>query len=228
MSRFGTMLALLRPTAYAMRWVPLLAACGFGLAVVGVPSATAVVLSAEDLSTLLRVGAMAGALGAAFVLDDPAERSIAVVPTQRPARHLLRVLIALPVLAAWWVGMLAVTVAGAGPGIGPVVPLADLTVEATAIVALVVALAAMARRRSESGIVSTVAAPALLVGLVVLYLVPERIALFVVPDDPRWAAAHDRWSVLAILALAGFLRAGIEPIRRPPWSRPGAARRLTG
>lgn len=76
--------ALAWPTAYAMNWFPLLAGGGFGLlVVVGVPVVSAVVMSPADLTTLLRFAVTAGAVGAAFLLDDPAARGTDVVPTAR-------------------------------------------------------------------------------------------------------------------------------------------------
>ncbi|CAM5609009.1 ABC transporter [Streptomyces purpurascens] len=46
---------------------------------------------------------------------------------------------------------------------------------------------------------------------------PGRWALFVPVQDERWAAAHDRWAVVAVAALlVGVLGAG-EPVRRWSW-----------
>jgi hypothetical protein len=208
--RIRALVALLRPTAYAIRWAPPLAAAGFGLALVAVPSVMAVVLSVEDLTALLRIAAIAGALGAAFLLDDPATGSTAVAPTSRLVRHLARVGIAVPVFGLWWGSVIAVTHAGAEDGVRNTLPLSGLTVEAAAILALAVALAAVAVRRSPDGTGAVVAAPGLLVVLAVLRLLPERVTLFVVPDDPRWVASHDRWAMLLAVAFVGAVWASCE------------------
>ncbi|MFK3983873.1 hypothetical protein ACI2K4_26265 [Micromonospora sp. NPDC050397] len=229
-----TLAALARPTAYAINWTPLFAGGTVGLLLVTVSAVLPVVLSLADLTTLLRFAMVAGALGAAFLLDDPAAYGTEVVPTGRPLRWLLRVLVALPGLVIWWAALVAVTVRGAEAGVGQALPVADLTVEAAAIVALAVGLAALARRRGGTGgtgvggvggVGSVVAGPGLLVGLVTLYLLPARLVFFVEPDDPRWGPAHDRWAALLVVALVCLAWAAREPVRR---FGPALARRISG
>ncbi|WIM99004.1 hypothetical protein ACTOB_002632 [Actinoplanes oblitus] len=199
---------LLRPAARATPWVAFLAAAGVGLAIVAVPAVLSVTLSPADLVGLLRAAAVCGALGVAFLLDDPAAATIATVPTPRPVRYAARAGVALPPLAAWWALTLAVTVAGAEHGTAAGLPLGGVTVEAAALGAAAFAVAAV---RPRGGVV---AAPAVLALVAAASQFPPALAFYVPPGDDRWAAAHGRWGVLLALAVAGAVSAVMEPARR--------------
>ena len=71
-----TAVALLGPTIRATRWAPLAATIGVGLAIVAVPTALSQELATGTLATLLRLAAVCGAIGAAFLLDDSARRDL--------------------------------------------------------------------------------------------------------------------------------------------------------
>jgi hypothetical protein len=221
--------ALLVPTARAMSWLPFLAAAGFGLLIVAVPAAMSVVLSDEDLVRLLRLAALCGALGVAFLLDDPAARLIATVPTPRVVRHAVRAAVALAAAALWWAAVVATTVAGAHKEVAAHLPLWDASLEAAAFATAALALAAARSRNGTAG-AGAMAAPAALVLAFLLSRLPERLALLVVPGDPRWEAAHDRWAVLLAVAVAGLLWAGHEPVsaRRFRTSRLAGPRSVRG
>lgn len=206
-------LLLLAPAARATPWAAFLAGAGLGLAIVAVPAAMTVTLTAEDLVTLLRAAAVCGALGIGFLLDDPATRSTATVPTPRPVRFAARAAVMMPPIAAWWALTLWVTVAGAEEGIGATLPVGGLTTE-FATLGAVALLAAVARLRGgrESG--GVVAFSTLLLLVVAAALLPRGLALFVHPTDERWAAAHDRWTILLAFAAAASVWATRDPIRR--------------
>ncbi|TDC84195.1 ABC transporter [Micromonospora sp. KC606] len=213
---------LFRPVARAMPWWTFLAAAGLGLAIVTVPAATAVTLTGEDLVGLLRVAAVCGALGVGFLLDDPAARSIATVPTPRPVRYAARAGVILPAAAVWWALVLAVTVAGAEDGIGATLPLGGVTVEAAALGGVALAVAAVRLRgRPDSG--GLLAFPVLLGLVMAARLLPDRMALFVPPDDTEWARTHERWAVLLVVAVAVSTWASQEPARR--WTAVARRRR---
>jgi fluoroquinolone transport system permease protein len=199
--------ALIRPTVRALRWPPFLAAAGVGLVVVALPAAWDADLTVADFTRLLRIAAVCGGLGAAFLFDDPAARSTPAVPTSRLVRHAVRVAVALPAIAIWWATVLVAAAAG------PPLPTGALTLEAGAVCAVALALAA------ASG--STVAAPALLVWTALAGLLPDRVALFVrEPADPGWAAAHRRWWVLLAVALVCAVLASRDRRRHPPLAPP--------
>jgi hypothetical protein len=205
--------ALLAPTARAMPWRLFLAAAGLGLLIVAAPAASTVSLRDHDLTALLRLAAACGAVGVAFLLDDPATHTLAVVPTPRWARHLVRTALATAAAAVWWVALLAVTVAGAHDGAADTLPLPGLTLEAAALAAVALGLAAIRLRVGADGTAGVLAAPAVLVLSVAATLLPAGWALFVEPDDPRWTAAHGRWAVLLAVALAALAWAWREPPR---------------
>jgi hypothetical protein len=201
-----TVSALLRPTARAMAWGPFAVATGLGLAILIVPEILSDRLTAAHLTTLLRIAAACGALGVAFLLDDPAARSISTVPTSRLVRHAIRAGIAVPVTAAGWAVALAVTTFGPKAAL----PRGTLTLEAAALVAVAFALAAAGLRVTTEASAGTLAAPALLILLAIVWFVPRRVALILAPDDPQWTAAHHRWAALLIAAVITFILASRE------------------
>jgi hypothetical protein len=197
----------------------LAASAGLGLAIVAVPAVLSVRLTAGHLTTLLRIAAACGALGVAFLLDDPATRTTATVPTSRLTRHLVRAGIALPVTAIWWAATLAVAPLGAKAGVAAALPRAALTLEAAALVTAAFVLAAGGLRLTTDGSAGTLAAPALLILLAIVWFMPHRVALVLTPTDPQWASAHHRWAAILIAAVIGFFWVSRES---PHWA---AARR---
>jgi hypothetical protein len=198
-----------------MRWRPFLAAAGLGLAIVVVPAVSSVTLANHNLVTLLRVAAVCGALGAAFLLDDPAARSIATAPAGRLLRLAVRAGLALPAVAAWWAAAVAITVAGAGPDLpAATLRLGGTTLEAAAMLAVALGLAVVAGRDAADGVGSTVAGVGLLLLMAGVAVLPERAALFVVPDDPRWRAVHGWWALVLAVAVAAAIWTGREPLTR--------------
>ncbi|GHA53444.1 ABC transporter [Streptomyces purpurascens] len=161
---------------------------------------------------LLRVAILAFAMGLVFLLDDPARHTTATVPTPRPVRIALRVGLVAPVVAAWWTAALLLVPRDLRP------PVADITLEAGSAFALAVAAAVVAVRRSDIARPGPRLAAGLLTSaMLALLFWPGRWALFVPVQDERWAAAHDRWAVVAVAALlVGVLGAG-EPVRRWSW-----------
>ncbi|MFI7018794.1 ABC transporter [Streptomyces sp. NPDC050164] len=161
---------------------------------------------------LLRGAVLAFAMGLVFLLDDPARHTTATVPTPRPVRVALRVVLVVPAAAAWWTAALLLV----PPDLRP--PVADITLEAGAAFALAVAGAAVAVRFSDVTRPGPRVAAGLLTSAVLVMLFwPGRWALFVPVEDDRWAAAHDRWAVV----LAGAVLVGavgvVEPLRRWSW-----------
>lgn len=209
-----TAAALVRPTAHAMKWGTFAIAAGVGLAVVIVPMAWSNRLTAAHLATLLRLAAACGALGVAFLLDDPAARTTPAVPTSRLVRHAVRVAVALPVAALWWAATLIAVTLGADRHAVAALPRGALTLEAVALVAVALVLAAAGLHVGTDGSAGTLAAPALLMALAVVWFLPRRVALVLAPADPHWNAAHRRWGVVLLAAGIGFVWASRDSIRR--------------
>jgi hypothetical protein len=212
--RTRTLFPLLRSTAHAMTWWPLVVGALLGSAIVVVPEALIDRLTGTHLTSLVRLAALCVALGAAFLLDDPATRSIPTVPTSRLVRHLVRVTMALPAVALWWTLLLGLAKTTGHHEAAVHLPVAALTLEAATLLAVALALAAVAQRRTADGNTGVVAAPGLLLLAAVAWLLPHPVALILSPTDPRWTASHHRWAAVLATALMAFLWAGHERGRR--------------
>ncbi|MEU9355994.1 ABC transporter [Streptomyces griseoloalbus] len=202
--------ALLRPVVRATPWRTIAAAAVLSLLLAAAPRLTGGQADGWLALSVLRGSAVAFALGAAFLLDDPARHTTAAVPTRRAVRHGLRLALVLPVAALWWTAALLLVPSAVRP------PVAGVTVEAATILALALCGAAFAIHRGDRTRPGRAVAGALLTTAILApLLTPGSWALFVPPDDERWAVAHDRWAVLlcVVLVVAGAL-GGTEPVRR--------------
>ncbi|WP_225824673.1 ABC transporter [Streptomyces naphthomycinicus] len=209
--------ALVVPVWRTLPWRTLGAAGAAGLLTTGLPRLFGSAPGAWFALGQLRAAALAFALGLAFLLDDPARHGTAPVPTGRGVRIALRVALVAPVAALWWTAALLLVPGPDRP------PAGDVTLEAGTACALALAAATLAVRRTDDPYPGRPAATALLVtGVLAPLLVPDRWALFVAPQDPRWAAAHERWAwLLAGAAAVWVLSLGEPPRRRSARPRPG-------
>jgi fluoroquinolone transport system permease protein len=204
-----TVRALVAPTVRAVPWTPFAVAVGVAFLVAGGGSVLIEPLLRPDAVALLRAAAVCGALGAAFLLDDPAARSTRVVPVSRAVRLGTRVAVVAPALALWWGAVVALIRANVETQVR--LPLGALTVEAAALVCAALAVAAVVVRGADSGRAGAVAAPALVFAVVAAYRLPQDWALIVPADDARWAAAHTRWGALLTLAVVTVGSAALIP-----------------
>jgi hypothetical protein len=205
---------LLRATARAIDWLPLTLGASLGLAIVLVPEALTTKLTVAHLVDLIRVAAACAALGTAFLLDDPAARSIPTVPTSRLTRNVVRIAAAVPAIAVWWVATLALARLGHRPH-ATHLPVAALTVEAATLITAALAVAATAQRHTSDGNTGVIAAPAMLVLAAAIWFLPRRVALAIAPGEPHWTASHYRWAALLAAGTVVFLWASHERTRRP-------------
>ncbi len=221
--------ALAGPVWRTLPWRALGSAGALGLLLAGAPRLTGAEPDPRQALVLLRGVALVGALGLVFLLDDRARHLTAPVPTRRPLRQALRVVLVAPPAVLWWTAVLLLAPSGTRPPVG------DVTLEAGAMCAAALAGAAAAvRLTDEPRPGPAVAAALLVVAVLAPLLVPEDWALSVGPDDPRWPAAHDRWAVLPAAAAAVWAVCGPEPVGRrgrrrvtgvPVTSGPGGAHR---
>ncbi|GGO87047.1 ABC transporter [Wenjunlia tyrosinilytica] len=219
--------ALLAPTWRTLPWAPLAAGGTLGLALVGAPALLPLTLPPVVLVDLVRVAALSGALGAAFLLDDPAGHTTGAVPTPRLLRHSLRTALLLPLAAGWWVAVLAV--ARLAPASGAGLPYGALTVEAAALTACSVACAAGVLRWGGGTAAGSTAGPAVIVLSASLAAVPHRYRLFVAVDDPHWADVHRYgWAGLLAAAVCGWFAWSLQPTTRRPVSGGFGGRRAFG
>ncbi|WP_454317638.1 ABC transporter [Streptomyces phaeoluteigriseus] len=163
---------------------------------------------AEAGLTVLRVTALTGGVGLAFLLDDPARHTTAASPLGRPYRAGLRLAMAAPLVALWWTAALLLLPGPARPALGPV------TLEALATAAFAIALATAAVRFTDGAEVGKPAATCLGAAAAVAVLVPARWGLLTLPADRWWEATHGRWAVLLAVTLASTALCTPEPLRR--------------
>jgi len=205
-----TIARAVRGTAQAVNWVPPLAGTLLAVAIVAFflarEPARAGAGNLFGLLAVLRIAALALALGAGFALDDPAWETLASSPAALPLRRGLRVLLVLAVLALAWAGMLWLAAQAGNPP--PRLPALALTAESAALVTVALAVAAI-RGGAAAGpaILATVMGMALLSGRRVTMLVFD-------PEDPQWTPAHRRWSLLLVLAVVVLVQASRDPAHR--------------
>jgi hypothetical protein len=195
--------ALLVPTARAVGWGAPLAGFTLSLGLLALAVRPGLALPAERLVLWLRIAMTVGALGCAFLLDDPSEPTTEGVAGSLLLRRSLRVALLLPATAAWWAATVW-RVRAVHPGLP--LPVAALTLEAAALLAVTVALAAAGSRLAPERRGGVVAAPALLALASAAFLLPARVAA-VRPAERR---------------RLGRRPAALDPAARP---RPGGVRR---
>jgi hypothetical protein len=209
--QFRLVPALLVPTARAVGWAPPLAGFALSLGLLALAVRPGLELPAGRLVLWLRLAMTAGALGCAFLLDDPSEPTTEGVAGSLLLRRSLRVALLLPATAAWWAGVVW-RVRAVHPGLP--LPVAALTLEAAALLAVTVALAAAGSRLAPERRGGVVAAPALLALTSAAFLLPAQVTLYAQPGSATWDGAHQRWVLLLGLALATFATASRDPAHR--------------
>jgi fluoroquinolone transport system permease protein len=199
--------ALLVPVGRTLPWRALGATGGVGLLLASMVRW----FEADPWMTLnlLRAAALAFALGLAFLLDDPARHITTPVPTLRPVRQALRVLLVAPLAALGWTAALLLVPQELRPPVG------DLTLEAAGTFVLALAASAVAVRCTDAPEPGQAVAAAVLTSAVVVpLLLPGRWAMFVAVPDERWAASHDRWVWVLAGAVVVWAVCGPERVKR--------------
>ncbi|MEU5087512.1 ABC transporter [Streptomyces sp. NPDC021356] len=166
----------------------------------------------------LRLVALLGGFGLAFLFDDPARDTTSAVPVRRALRAAVRLALVAPLAAAWWTAALFLVPDGARP------PAGALTLEAAAVAAAALALASASVRLRAEPAPGAATALALLALAVAALLAPARWNPLPAPGDPDWAAAHHWWT--AALGAAAVICAACLPeprARRRCAARPKAA-----
>ena len=204
--------ALLVPTTHAVGWGPPLAAFTVSLGLLALAVRPGSVLEAEELVRWLRIAMSRPARSA-----GPSCSTIPASPPPRawpgrcccagrcgwrcccPPR---------PPGGSRWCG-------GSGRSTRRLsLPVAAFTLEAAALLAVTLALAAAGSRLAPERRGGVVAAPALLALAFAATLLPGRVALYAQPGSAAWDGAHRRWALLLGLALAAFAAASRDPAHR--------------
>jgi hypothetical protein len=201
-------LALLPYVVRATRWRPVAAGALSGLGLVVAMTVAPVPLEVNTTATVLRLAALLGAVGAAFLLDDPSEITTVVTPVSRRLRIMLRPLAAATAAVLWWAGCLVILRADVEPEVWALVPVTGLSLEAAVLAVVGTALAAIRARRPPHDGGGVLAAPALVALVTIGQALPGRLGLFPMPNDPRWDQAHLIWTGLLPLAIGVLIWAG--------------------
>ncbi|MEO3972760.1 hypothetical protein [Streptomyces sp. CAU 1734] len=197
-----TAAALLPHEWRAARVLPLFAGAGAGTAVCAVPVVLATPLELAPAVLLTHFAAVLGALGTAFVIDDPAAATTSCCPSPQWLRRLLRVTGALVVLAAARALQILLVRGALPPGPGPALPYGDLAVESAALALLVIVFALLGLRSAGGPGGGTLAAAGPAAAVMVLLLLPPEAEFFGPPEDAvRWEAASARWLGLLLVLL---------------------------
>ncbi|MFF8972503.1 ABC transporter [Streptomyces sp. NPDC014995] len=183
---------------------------GLGLALAGAVRLVGRAPGEELGAVLLRFVALSGALGLAFLLDDPARHTTATTPLGRSLRAGLRLALVVPLVALWWTAALLLIPEPNRPPLGPA------TLEAAAMAAAALALASAAVRFTDTAEVGKGTAIRLGAAALVVVLVPERWGLSAVPGEPWWEATQVRWAVVLGATVAATALCTPEPLRRRP------------
>jgi hypothetical protein len=154
----------------------------------------------DDATAVMVLRGVAVLLAAALALavDEPAAALLDATPTPMVGRLAARLaLCAVLVLPSWAAAVAIASLRGAD------VPLVAMTLELGALVVLGLAVPLALRRWWRVSEPALVVGPLLLSALLGAAHLPQRLALLpVTPLDPSWEAAHLRWSLVLIAALA--------------------------
>ncbi|MFI5959213.1 hypothetical protein [Cryptosporangium sp. NPDC051539] len=205
--RSGAPVRVLRVSAWpvirAARLGPLLIGALAGWALLAIPAALTTTTDPDSLTLQLRLATVCTAVGALFLLDDPAKPTTLVVPAPAWVPVAIRVGFALVASGLWWAVAVGIVLAGAADGVRQALRLPGTGLEAAAMVVVALALAVAGSRLAERGVASPATAPTLLALLGSLAVLPREAALFVGVEDPGWSVAHERWAgVLAVGCVA--------------------------
>ncbi|MHC0432300.1 hypothetical protein ACX6XY_19250 [Streptomyces sp. O3] len=193
--------SLVRPELRAARTLPLLCGAVCAVVVAAVPLVSSTRPGVEAAAVLLRVSAVFGVIGLAFLFDDPAARSTTVAPVTCRARRAIRLAAGFLVLTGGW--GVAASLTRTAMSDRQSLPIAALAQETSTLALLTVLLALLGLRVTGGQSGSTLAAPGLAVLLAVLLALPQDAALFVSPTDAGWHDAVARWRFLGIGAGVG-------------------------
>lgn len=201
-------LALLRPLRAAVRWPA------------GVVSwvlvAALLVLEDDALDEpgpallLVRAAGVIAVLGAGFVLDDEAAGTLESSPSTLAWRRCLRILSAVVLVAVPWTFTLWRLDTH-----GTRLPVAGLTLEVAALLAVALATAAAVAARTGTTDPGVATTPAVFVLVLGAFQLPPTLSLYGGPGG-GWGDAHARWAVLLAAAALVLLWLSRDPAARRP------------
>jgi hypothetical protein len=209
MRRARVLCAAVIPMARIGAWLPVAATAGLATVAFAI-SVSEAGIGPDVTLARVRFAALLAGLGAGFVLDEPAEASLAASPTPLAARRLMAVGLVSLMLIPWWLVM-----AAWGASLSGELPRHALTLELAAIIGVSFGAAALGSHCLSPGRGGVVGAGALLVLGATALLLPASWTLYLpTPLDPGWVASHLRWATVGGLALAVLACTSRDPARR--------------
>lgn len=195
-------------------WWRVLAWC----AVAATPVVGAVLRDVDDVSIPVVASSLLLGAGATLGLDDPAEVTVAPVPTARWRRRATRLAASVAALVATGVA-LVLTVAVAGASVGP--DAGHLSALAAATMATSLAIAARIGTDGGHRPLGAAASAGALLGVLTVAALAQRVSWLPVPGSTEDTT---RWWLLAAAAAAVAVPVFDDPARPPyrPRSGPGA------
>ncbi|SES21337.1 hypothetical protein SAMN04487983_103659 [Streptomyces sp. yr375] len=181
---------LVTPVWRSLPWRALTTAGGVGLLLAATARLPDTAPDADLGQLVLRLTALTGALGLAFLLDDPARNTTETTPAGRPLRTALRLALVAPLTALWWATALLLVPAQTRPALAPA------TLEAAAMSCTALALATLAVRFTATPEAGRTMAIWLGVAAAVTLVVPNKWGLLGTPHDPYWVATQVRWAAV--------------------------------
>lgn len=207
-------LLLVRPSARVVPFAPLLVAFGLGLLIVALSDADAP--AAVQLPRLRGV-ALLFAVAVAFAFDDPAADVADASPLPRFMRAMVRATVQIVPAITMWFTVLALISARSATAL----PVGLLSLEAAAMVMVGWAVASWWRRARGETHGGIIAAPALIVLVLVAQRLPPTFALFAV--RPETLLSHERrWIAVLAVAMASLGLALRDPLSSVRQARPTA------
>lgn len=216
MRRLRAIGALVCPTLALLPWPALVGGGAAGWLLVWLAHRDPFVPIGEVI-TMLRLSVVPLATAVASGLEDPTEDDLAGAGIGVAARRWVRLALLVPVAAGLWWGLVAFAATAPGlaqPG-GASLPVGAMIIEAAAMLAVALAATAAANSAATATPPAFVAPAVLGVLLVLIQLLPARVALTAAVDNHQaWYAAHIRWAWLGTAALVAFAFACRDPDRR--------------
>jgi hypothetical protein len=193
-------IALIRPLARAIYWLPLLAVTPIVPALAGLFGTIDDGLPPDLALVMLRAAGLLLGAAAAYALTDQMAASTAAVASPRWLRQWLRTALALTYAAAAWAATYLIVIARSLSSL----PRWDTTVEAAVCVAAGLAGAAFAARWVPERHGAATGAATLFALLVASLFLPADRSPWPGPGAPHWDAAHTGWLLAVPVTLAAL------------------------
>lgn len=188
---------------------PLAVSLLFGSAIIVVPLIAGVRFEFVDVTLLVRVAMVVSLSGAAFILDDPTNTWIRVLPINATSIAITRIGLALAIITPVWAIQLALAPQLVQAS-SPYQPW-GLSIEAYGLLAWTWTAAWWRASNQPDGSGGAIAAPALFITVIASGFLPDQWALAMNPAELGYADSRLRW--LIILA-AGVIALAVTLTRR--------------